>query len=60
MIRVLVIDDSDVIRDALSSHLCASQDIEVVGTAVDAFIALCQAIVRGRDAVSSQTTEDDQ
>ena len=39
MTRVLVIDDSDVVRDALSSHLCASQDIEVVGTAVDAFIA---------------------
>ncbi len=39
MIRVLVIDDSDVVRDALSSHLCVSQDIEVVGTAVDAFTA---------------------
>ena len=60
MTRVLVIDDSGVVRDALSSHLCVSQDIEVVGAAVDAFSALCQTIVRGRDAVSSQTTEDDQ
>ena len=39
MIRVLVVDDSAVVRRILSSELCKADDIEVVGTAVDAFVA---------------------
>lgn len=39
MIRVLVVDDSAVIRKMLTHQLSAFDDIEVVGTAVDPFIA---------------------
>ncbi|HEU0091046.1 MAG TPA: response regulator, partial [Vicinamibacteria bacterium] len=35
MIRVLVVDDSAFVRQALSRMLSAAPDIEVVGTAVD-------------------------
>jgi two-component system chemotaxis response regulator CheB len=35
MIRVLVVDDSAFVRQALSRMLGAAPDIEVVGTAVD-------------------------
>jgi two-component system chemotaxis response regulator CheB len=39
MIRVLVVDDSAVVRQVLSSEISKAQDIEVVGTAADPFIA---------------------
>ena len=39
MIRVLVIDDSAVVRRVLSERLSHAADIEVVGTAVDPFAA---------------------
>ena len=39
MIRVLVVDDSAVVRRILSDELHKAEDIEVVGTAVDAFVA---------------------
>ena len=39
MIRVLVVDDSAVVRQVLSSELSKQDDIDVVGTAVDAFLA---------------------
>jgi two-component system chemotaxis response regulator CheB len=39
-IRVLVIDDSAIVRKLLSEALAAETDIEVVGTAPDPFIAL--------------------
>ena len=39
MIRVLVVDDSAVVRKALSKGLDAYPDIEVVGTAVDPYVA---------------------
>jgi two-component system chemotaxis response regulator CheB len=39
MIRVLVVDDSAVVRKALSKELSAYSDIEVVGTAVDPYVA---------------------
>jgi two-component system, chemotaxis family, protein-glutamate methylesterase/glutaminase len=39
MIRVLVIDDSAVVRRVLSERLSHATDIEVVGTAVDPFAA---------------------
>jgi two-component system chemotaxis response regulator CheB len=38
-IRVLVVDDSAVVRQALSSLLAADPDIEVMGTAADPFVA---------------------
>ena len=39
MIRVLIVDDSAVVRDVLSRHLSAMGDIEVVGTALDPYVA---------------------
>jgi len=38
-IRVLVVDDSAVVRQALSSLLSSDPDIEVMGTASDPFVA---------------------
>jgi two-component system, chemotaxis family, protein-glutamate methylesterase/glutaminase len=39
VIRVLVVDDSAVVRKVLSDQLDAEDDIEVVGTAVDPYVA---------------------
>ncbi len=39
MIRVLVIDDSAVVRKVLGEELAKAPDIEVVGTAVDPYVA---------------------
>jgi two-component system chemotaxis response regulator CheB len=39
MIKVLVVDDSAVVRQVLSSEISKAADIEVVGTAADPFIA---------------------
>ncbi|MFP4355082.1 MAG: chemotaxis response regulator protein-glutamate methylesterase [Phycisphaerae bacterium] len=38
-IRVLIVDDSAVVRQVLSKELSKSSDIEVVGTAVDPYVA---------------------
>jgi len=39
MIKVLVVDDSAVVRQVLSTELSKADDIEVVGTAIDPFMA---------------------
>ncbi len=39
MIRVLIVDDSAVVRRVLTDELSKYSDIEVVGTAVDAYVA---------------------
>ena len=39
MIKVLIVDDSAVVRSILSSELSKHKDIEVVGTAVDPYMA---------------------
>ena len=39
MIKVLIVDDSAVVRNILSSELSKHKDIEVVGTAVDPYMA---------------------
>ena len=39
MIRVLVVDDSAVVRQILTDELSKFDDIEVVGGAIDPFIA---------------------
>ncbi|HZS44595.1 MAG TPA: chemotaxis response regulator protein-glutamate methylesterase [Blastocatellia bacterium] len=39
MIRVLVVDDSAVVRQVLTDGLASFSDIEVVGTAVDPYVA---------------------
>jgi two-component system chemotaxis response regulator CheB len=52
MIRVLVVDDSAVVRQILSSHLCNMGDIEVVATAVDAFAARDKIVKLKPDVVT--------
>lgn len=39
-IRVLIVDDSAVVRKALTEILCSDQEIEIVGTASDPYIAV--------------------
>ncbi len=39
MIKVLIVDDSAVVRKVMAAELSRSQDIEVVGTAVDPYVA---------------------
>jgi two-component system, chemotaxis family, protein-glutamate methylesterase/glutaminase len=39
MIKVLVVDDSAIVRQVLSAELSKVRDIEVVGTAMDPFVA---------------------
>ncbi|MEA3279173.1 MAG: chemotaxis response regulator protein-glutamate methylesterase, partial [Thermodesulfobacteriota bacterium] len=39
MIKVLIVDDSAVVRKVLSKELSKFNDIEIVGTAVDPYVA---------------------
>ena len=39
MIDVLIVDDSAVVRKVLSAELSKTPDINVVGTAIDPFVA---------------------
>jgi two-component system, chemotaxis family, protein-glutamate methylesterase/glutaminase len=39
MIKVLVVDDSAIVRQVLSAELSKARDIEVVGTAIDPYVA---------------------
>ena len=50
MIRVLVVDDSAVVRKVLTEELSRYEDIEVVGSAVDPYVAR-EKIVRLRPDV---------
>jgi len=53
-IRVLVVDDSAVMRQLLSELLSAAPDIEVVGTAPDPYVAR-DKIKRPRSSGSTRT-----
>ena len=52
MIRVLVVDDSAVVRQVLSEELCKPADIEVVATAVDAYAARDKIVRLSPDVVT--------
>ena len=39
MIRVLIVDDSAVVRKVMTDELSIFNDIEIVGTAVDPYVA---------------------
>ena len=39
MIKVLIVDDSSVVRNILATELAKDKDIEIVGTAIDPYIA---------------------
>ena len=52
MIKVLVVDDSAVVRQILQSALSADPEIEVVGTAPDPFVARDLIVQRRPDVVT--------
>ena len=52
MIKVLVVDDSAVVRQILQSALSADPEIEVVGTAPDPFVARDLIVQRKPDVVT--------
>ena len=52
MIRVLVVDDSAVVRQILQSALSADPEIEVVGTAPDPFVARDLIVQRKPDVIT--------
>ncbi len=52
MIRVLVVDDSAVVRKVISEELSRYADIEVVGTAVDPFVARDKIVELRPDVVT--------
>lgn len=52
MIKVLVIDDSAIVRRVLSEKLAEAADIEVVGTAMDPFVAREKIIKLRPDVVT--------
>ncbi len=39
MIKVLIIDDSAIVRQVLSRELARAEDIQIVGTAPDPYVA---------------------
>lgn len=52
MIKVLVVDDSAIVRRVLSVHLSRAADIEVVGTAVDPYVAREKIIALRPDVIT--------
>ena len=52
MIRVLIVDDSAIVREMLTAHLNNEKDIEVIGTAPDPFIARNKIISDKPDVIT--------
>lgn len=52
MIKVLVVDDSAVVRKVLTDGLSRATDIEVVGTATDPYVARDKIVKLGPDVVT--------
>ena len=51
-IKTLVVDDSPVVRNVLSRELSKDPDIEVIGTAQDAFVARDKIVVMKPDVIT--------
>lgn len=52
MIRVLVVDDSAVVRQVLTKELSKAKDIEIVGTAVDPYAARDKIVALNPDVIT--------
>ena len=51
-IKVLIVDDSAVVRQVLSSELAKAHDIEVVGTAIDPYVARDKIVALQPDVIT--------
>lgn len=51
-IRVLIVDDSAIVRKALTDHLSADPEIEVVGTAIDPYVARDKILKLNPDVIT--------
>jgi len=51
-IRVLVVDDSAIVRKLLTDCLSSAEDIEVVGTAPDPFVARDKILALSPDVLT--------
>ena len=51
-IRVLIVDDSALVRRALTENLSRCADIEVVGTAVDPYVARDKILLLNPDVLT--------
>ena len=52
MIKVLVVDDSAVVRQVLSNELSRAKGIEVVGTAMDPYVARDKIVKLDPDVIT--------
>lgn len=52
MIRVLIVDDSALVRKVLSDELSRYEDIEVVGTAIDPYVARDKIVTLHPDVIT--------
>ena len=52
MIKVLIVDDSAVVRQVLSSELAKIRDIQVVGTAMDPYVARDKIVALKPDVIT--------
>lgn len=52
MIRVLIVDDSAVVRKVMTDQLSRFDDIEIVGTAVDPYVARDKIVERRPDVIT--------
>ncbi len=51
-VRVLVVDDSSVVRNVLARELAKDSDIEIIGTAPDAFVARDKIVALRPDVIT--------
>ena len=52
MIKVLIVDDSAVVRQVLSAELSKAPGIQVVGTAVDPYVARDKIVALNPDVIT--------
>ncbi|MBS3820349.1 MAG: response regulator, partial [Phycisphaerae bacterium] len=52
MIKVLIVDDSAIVRQVLSGELNKAKDIDVVGTAMDPYVARDKIVALKPDVIT--------
>jgi len=54
MIRVLIVDDSAVVRKVATVELSRYDDVDIVGTAVDPYVARDKIVELGPDVIGKK------